>query len=523
MEQNRNAQRAFTPGAATDEPASSFNSGSGETAAEGPSPPAPGAPVAEPEPDLSDAPADPRFATRRAEEIYWAGVRHGIRSAGREPGHPHMPRDFNLNLTRDSGSGSLVSARLVEAWPYAPDEATLGIDPHGVREGEDGGSAEDPPPPAGRNVRHDGWTDDRVRRFVETLAETGVVADACRAAGMSRDSAYAFRRRASGRAFALAWDAALLLSRSALGDDVLGRSRYGVVDKVYRNGELVAERHRYDNRLTMAVLTRLDRQAEGLGENAPVIRAVSQEWDRFLDLLPKGPRGAEEFLAARFPNRSKPFEEPEGVFGGKPQSGSESALLARLSLYEDYRAGLPTEIDTGDLDPDEMERWTKEQWQRAEVSGFVRRLAPLEWPAAARDPEADGTDGMCKLRKLYLVYHPPKRTPAAVEPEDDFAGCSVWEENGGWRTDFPPPDGFDGWEEGEPGDEDYRRELAEEELVACGEDDETVEEERTHRLAEQHAARRRFFFFEGDEASTQSPGLPASDRSAIGAAAEGAG
>ncbi|HEX8365786.1 MAG TPA: hypothetical protein VF603_10950 [Allosphingosinicella sp.] len=521
MKRSPNAQRASASGAATDEPAPPVNSNDRGEPAAPPTEPA----VAEPQAAAADSP----FATPRAEEIYWAGVRHGIKSAGREPGHPHMPADFNLNLTRNGGLPSLTSGKLVDAFPYAPDEKTLGL---GHIHGDEPPDPGEEPPPTPRAVRHDGWTDARVRLFLETLAETGVVADACRAARMSRDAAYAFRRRASGRAFALAWDAALLLSRSAIGDDVIGRSRYGVVDKVYRNGELVAERHRYDNRLTMAVLARLDRQAEGLGENAPVVRAVAQEWDRFLDLVPEGIVGAQAFVDARFPPAKEgaaalhPVEEPETLLGGTAASGTESALLARLSLYEHFGAGLPEEIDTADLDPERMADWTEEQWERAELSNLVDTLSPREWPEAARNAGADGTDGMCKLRKLYLLYHPEKSGRAAAapaEPEDDFAGCSVWEEEEGWRTDFPPPADYDGWEEGEPGDEDYRRELSDEELLAIGLDDASIEEERLATLAEQHAARERFFGSGGDEEAEPVAESPSPIPGEGGAQAEGLG
>jgi hypothetical protein len=52
--------------------------------------------------------------------------------------------------------------------------------------------------------RHDGWTPDRQRIFLNTLAETGIVEDACGAAGMSRLSACAFRNRAAEGLSALA-------------------------------------------------------------------------------------------------------------------------------------------------------------------------------------------------------------------------------------------------------------------------------------------------------------------------------
>jgi hypothetical protein len=84
---------------------------------------------------------------------------------------------------------------------------------------------------------------------------------------------------------------------------------------------------------------------------------------------------------------------------------------------------------------------------------------------------------------------------APEEAEDDFAGRYVWEEQDGeWRTDFPPPAGFDGYEEGEPGEPDYQRELTEAELAAIEEEDEV---DHTERLDEERAARDRFFGFAG--------------------------
>jgi hypothetical protein len=52
----------------------------------------------------------------------------------------------------------------------------------------------------------------------------------------------------------------------------------------------------------------------------------------------------------------------------------------------------------------------------AELSGLVDRLNDSLWPAEALDDEADGTDGMCKLRKLYLRCRSNK------------AGEDYWEE-----------------------------------------------------------------------------------------------
>jgi molybdenum-dependent DNA-binding transcriptional regulator ModE len=52
--------------------------------------------------------------------------------------------------------------------------------------------------------RHDGWTLERQRAFIEALAETGSAATACRMVNMSLATAYALRHHAQGASFARA-------------------------------------------------------------------------------------------------------------------------------------------------------------------------------------------------------------------------------------------------------------------------------------------------------------------------------
>jgi hypothetical protein len=469
MEQNR----SHRPEASTDERASSLN---------------PAAPPAGRPPEDDDADW-PDFATHGETHAFWAGVTHGIRSVGRDAAHPHMPADFPLQLARDGAAPGLTSAAPLETWPYDPaDQEMLGQTSHGPVP---------PPPPHGRPRRadrEDGLTVAVEQHFLRTLAETGVVADACRAARISRQAVYARRNSAAGRPFALAWDAAVLLARRAIADDVLSRARHGVIERVYRDGKLVAERHKLDNRLTMAVLSRLDRQAEGIGANAPAVNAVADEFEQFLGLLGKGLDAAADFVENRC-RAPAPGAAPIAEEG-------EAALLARLADFEYLGAGLSEEIETGDLDPAEMESWTEAQADRAEASGLLEQLPDDAWPASALDPTADGTDGMCQARQLYLGVH--GEADAAEDDgtqddgTDDFAGCMVWEDDDlGWATDFPPPEGFTGYEEGDPGEDGYRRELAPEEravmdaeLAAEKEDEDAA---RAMLRARREAARRRFF------------------------------
>jgi len=130
-----------------------------------------------------------------------------------------------------------------------------------------------------RRMRSDGWTAHARRAFLDSLAEQGTVTGACRAAGMSARAAYNLRNREP--LFATAWETAMLLGRRRLADDLLERALSGVVEQIWKDGAIVAERHRYDNRLAVAVLTRLDQRldrAEQLGQAH--VRAAAC-WDAF--------------------------------------------------------------------------------------------------------------------------------------------------------------------------------------------------------------------------------------------------
>ena len=131
-------------------------------------------------------------------------------------------------------------------------------------------------------LRHDGWGPERIRTFLVTLAECGVVSDAARAAGMSVQGAYALRASAKGRAFHLAWRAALHVAHHRLSDELLSRALNGSIERIYRRGELYEERFRPDNRLLLAVLARLDNKAASRGSDRAAA-AVASQFETFVD------------------------------------------------------------------------------------------------------------------------------------------------------------------------------------------------------------------------------------------------
>ena len=120
--------------------------------------------------------------------------------------------------------------------------------------------------PVRRVARYDGWTEEKQRRFIEVLADTGQVGLAARAVGMTRETAYRLRRSARGAAFARAWDAARHHAGSLLEDMAFERAIEGVEQHVYNgNGEVVATRLIYNDRLLRFLLTHLKPERYGTG------------------------------------------------------------------------------------------------------------------------------------------------------------------------------------------------------------------------------------------------------------------
>jgi hypothetical protein len=103
-------------------------------------------------------------------------------------------------------------------------------------------------------ARHDGWTVERQYAFIEALAETGIVEDACRRVGMSRTSADKLRRRPCGAPFRRAWQTAVDYAAHRIEETAHRRSREGVARPIFYKGEQVGEYRHYDERLTMFLL-----------------------------------------------------------------------------------------------------------------------------------------------------------------------------------------------------------------------------------------------------------------------------
>lgn len=144
--------------------------------------------------------------------------------------------------------------------------------------------------PVAVRARRDGWTKAAQQGFIVRLALGGCVSLAARAVGKTRKSAYRLRERPDAESFAAAWDTAVGWGRDRTLDVALERSLCGEEVPVMRAGRCVGVRHRYDNRLTMAVLNALDRRAASrLSGHDPV-----EAFERALAAIGQGEPAATE-------------------------------------------------------------------------------------------------------------------------------------------------------------------------------------------------------------------------------------
>ena len=167
-----------------------------------------------------------------------------------------------------SSHAELVSASMPKRQPEVQDDAWTLKQVQGDDGGEDGewtdgwegeaweadnrdGQANEPEPTPISTAPHR-WSPAVQRAFCEALARCGNVDKACRTVGKGRTGAYALRHQPHGRAFAIAWDAALLVVSEEMMDMAIELAREGSIDSLYKHGKLVRVRR------TLAVDSMID-------------------------------------------------------------------------------------------------------------------------------------------------------------------------------------------------------------------------------------------------------------------------
>ncbi len=222
--------------------------------------------------------------------------------------------------------------------------------------------------------RHDGWSPDKQVVFLEALARTGNVRAAATYAGLSRESAYRLRRRPDGRAFARAWDAALIHARDIFQDELLDKGLNGWSEAVWHQGEEVGTRERWSAPLFLAALSRLDKMADGLDMKGHPARAAAENFDALLEGIGQGSDCAElvEEIDGSGRTASQDWDR---------RSNAEIIeALERDAERDRISAMAPEDIDVSDLDVTQCESWDDIQWHRADCSGLLERSGILDDP-----------------------------------------------------------------------------------------------------------------------------------------------
>jgi hypothetical protein len=162
-----------------------------------------------------------------------------------------------------------------------------------------------PSAPSLQPARHNGWTAARQQCFLDTLADTGSVAMACRRVGMSRTAAYSLRRHPAARDFRAAWDLALAEAFRQIEHVAIERALHGEEEVIEREGMTeVIRRRPCDARLLVRLLDRADAQAASqaiIARQVAELRAlIDQQPDRH-DWLPEAPATHEFGTVDRLP------------------------------------------------------------------------------------------------------------------------------------------------------------------------------------------------------------------------------
>ena len=232
------------------------------------------------------------------------------------------------------------------------------------------------------------FTAERRVRFLHHLATSGHVRRACAMVGVSAQAAYVCKRRDG--AFARGWDAALVLARDAAEEVLAERALHGSHETIFYRGEAVGTRVRFDARLLLAHLARLDKHHA----EAHAAQPVAARFDDYLSELLDGETTGmgPSFQPA---DEEGPTDAPQ--WSPAHPTREEAVAEARQAAVYDFPESLadcPAEALNG-LDTENLE--DEDVWPEAvaAVQDHAEREAAEAWDleAAARHAAIDALCG----------------------------------------------------------------------------------------------------------------------------------
>jgi hypothetical protein len=103
--------------------------------------------------------------------------------------------------------------------------------------------------------RWNGLTELKQRTFIQLLADSGSVTMAAKAIGTTTSAMYGLRRREGAESFAAAWEVAIDIGARRVLDTLVEHAIHGTPETILQDGEVVAERRRYNHRAMMWIVS----------------------------------------------------------------------------------------------------------------------------------------------------------------------------------------------------------------------------------------------------------------------------
>lgn len=238
------------------------------------------------------------------------------------------------------------------------------------------------PVPRGHR-RHNGWSPEIQRAFIEALADTGSVEAASRAVGRSARCAYYLRRHPQAESFRRAWEAALDLGVQRLEDVAMERALHGVEVPVYHFGTIAGTRRVYNDRLLMFMLRN---RAPGRFAAGGARGLSAMDKSRLARLKKQWRKEWEEEREARIPSAQDVREMMERKIEGLRMRVELSMSPETRKLYDAYRASHAADEERGyNARLDDCE---DEEVEREYAAAHARRVED----ARAKTPDAAAQD-----------------------------------------------------------------------------------------------------------------------------------
>jgi len=182
--------------------------------------------------------------------------------------------------------------------------------------------------PVPRRYRHDGWTPERQKAFIEALADTGCVTRAAGQVNIAQTNAYELRRAPGAEEFRRAWDAALDFGLLRLKDIAFERAIEGQLVPVFVAGKLMGFRRKRNDALLMFCLRHYGQDSNG--KRTTINYFSTRASAGAVAERPSTSLGTNEVAAEAEASTTTVRTVITDVAGARPSTGSESSEAAAL-------------------------------------------------------------------------------------------------------------------------------------------------------------------------------------------------